>query len=607
MKAHASSAKAGGHGAGPHSPAHHAPGHPRPASHKWMVLSNTTLGMLAAAINSSILLISLPAVFRGIGLKALDPANIDYLLWAIIGYLIVTAVLVVAFGRLGDQFGRARMYNLGFAVFTAASIALALMPGNGNGAALYLILVRVVQGLGGALIMANSTAILTDAFPPHQRGLALGVNMIAAVGGQFVGLIIGGLLADTSWRLVFWINVPIGLVGTAWGFLKLRDHGARVSHRIDWAGNLSFAVGLVLVLTAITEGIQPYGGHVMAWTSPKVLGFFVVGVLALAAFFAIERRVAKPMFDFRLFRLRPFAYGNLASLASSVARGGLQFILIIWLQGIWLPLHGYSFEETPLWSAIFMLPLTVGLLAAAPFAGYWSDRVGARPFAVGGMLLGAASFGALMALPADFPYWLFALLIFLNGLGSGLFIAPNSTQIMNSVPPVERGQASGMRATTLNAGMVLSIGVFFSLMLVGLAASLPQSMEAALVAQHVAPDVARGVAQAPPVASLFAAFLGYNPMTELVPAAALHALPAASAAEITGTHFFPHLMAVPFMHGLKLAFSFSMALNLVACLASWLGGGKFVHDGEAAHGQGHGHGHGNGHAPAAGYGPRRTA
>jgi MFS family permease len=566
---------------------------PVPGVNKWMVLSNTTLGMLAAAINSSILLISLPAVFRGIGLNALDPANIDYLLWAIIGYLIVTAVLVVAFGRLGDQFGRARMYNLGFAIFTVASIALALMPGHGNGAAMYLILVRVFQGVGGALIMANSTAILTDAFPPHQRGLALGVNMIAAVGGQFLGLIIGGLLADTNWRLVFWINVPIGLIGTLWGFLKLRDHAARVSQRIDWAGNITFAAGLIMILTAITEGIQPYGHHVMAWTSPKVIGLFVGGCLSLVAFFFIERAVARPMFDFRLFRVRPFAYGNLASLASSIARGGLQFMLIIWLQGIWLPLHGYSFEETPLWSAIFMLPLTVGLLLAAPIAGYWSDHFGARPFAVGGMLLGAASFGALMALPPDFSYATFAFLIFLNGVGSGLFIAPNSTQIMNSVPPLERGQASGMRATTLNAGQVLSIGVFFSLMLAGLAASLPQSMETSLLAQNVPADVAAQVAGAPPVASLFAAFLGYNPMGELIPAQALHALPAANAATITGMHFFPGLMSLPFTHGLKLAFTFSLILNLIAALASWLGGGKFIHAGEhpAAHGK-------DKHAPA---------
>ncbi len=538
--------------------------------YKWVALSNTTLGMLAATINSSILLISLPAVFRGIGLKALDPANINYLLWAIIGYMIATAVLVVAFGRLGDQFGRARMYNLGFAIFTVASVALSLLPGHGDFAAIYLIVVRVVQGVGGALIMANSTAILTDAFPTHQRGLALGINVVAAIGGQFVGLLIGGLLADTNWRLVFWINVPFGLIGTAWAYWKLRDTQTRVQHKIDWTGNLTFGLGLVLILTAITYGIQPYGDQVMAWASPLVVTLFALGILSLAAFVVAERRAAQPMLDFNLFRIIPFAYGNLANLASAIARGGLPFMLIIWLQGIWLPLHGYSFEDTPLWSAIFMLPLTVGFLIAGPVAGYFSDHIGGRPFAVGGMVLGAASFVALMALPSDFSYKLFAALLFANGLGSGLFVAPNSTQIMNSVPAKERGQASGMRATTSNVGQVLSIGLFFSLMLAGLASTLPQSMESGLIAQHVPAAAARQVAATPPVASLFAAFLGYNPMGELIPPDVLHALPANSVAAITGKTFFPGLMSGPFKHGLVFAF-FSAILYLVAAAASWRG------------------------------------
>ena len=557
---------------GPQQPAPATAQPDRPDGYRWMVLSNTTLGMLAAAINSSILLISLPAVFRGIGLKALEPGNINYLLWAIIGYMIATAVLVVAFGRLGDQFGRARMYNLGFAVFTVASLALSLLPGQGDAAAVYLIVVRIVQGVGGALIMANSTALLTDAFPPHQRGLALGINVVAAIGGQFVGLLIGGLLADTNWRLVFWINVPFGLVGTVWAYWKLRDTPSRVSHRIDWAGNITFGLGLVLILTAITYGIQPYGDQVMAWTSPLVLVLFVLGFVSLAAFIAVERRAERPMLDFALFRNRPFAYGNLANLCSAVARGGLQFMLIIWLQGIWLPLHGYSFEDTPLWSAIFMLPLTLGFLVAGPVAGYFSDRIGGVPFSVGGMVLGAASFVVLMALEADFSYTTFALLLFANGLGSGLFVAPNSTQIMNAVPARERGQASGIRATTTNAGQVLSIGVFFSLMLAGLAATLPQSMEAGLLAEHVPAAIAHQVAATPPVASLFAAFLGYNPMGELIPANILHTLPPASAAALTGKEFFPRLMAGPFKHGLLYAFSVSALLYLVAGFASWLGG-----------------------------------
>ncbi|MDE1993287.1 MAG: MFS transporter [Rhizobiaceae bacterium] len=547
-------------------------------NYKWVVLSNTTLGMLAAAINSSILLISLPAVFRGIGLKALDPGNINYLLWAIIGYMISVAVLVVAFGRLGDQFGRVKMYNLGFAVFTASSVALSLLPGQGDFAAIYLITVRIIQGVGGALIMANSTAILTDVFPPHQRGLALGINVVAAIGGQFVGLLIGGLLADTNWRLVFWINVPFGLIGTIWAYWKLREIPNRVSHKIDWTGNITFGLGLILILTAITYGIQPYGDQVMAWLSPKVLILFGLGILSLLIFIVAERRIEKPMLDFHLFQIPAFAYGNIANLTSAIARGGLQFMLIIWLQGIWLPLHGYSFEETPLWSAIFMLPLTAGFLLGGPIAGYFSDRIGGMPFAIGGMLLGAASFVALMVLPSDFSYLLFATLLFGNGLGSGLFVAPNATQIMNSVPKRERGQASGMRATTTNAGQVLSIGLFFSLMLVGLAQELPQSMEAGLLAEHVPAEIAHQVAATPPVASLFAAFLGYNPMGELIPPTVLQSLPPESVAALTGKSFFPALMSAPFKHGLLYAFSFSAILYLLAALCSWRGGSDIVEE-----------------------------
>jgi MFS family permease len=540
--------------------------------HKWLVLSNTTLGVLAAFVNASIVLISLPAIFRGIGLHPLDPGNTNTLLWTIMGYMVVTSVLVVTFGRLADMFGRARIYNLGFAIFTIASILLSVMP-TGDTAAAYLVWMRILQGVGGAMITATSTAIIVDAFPPHQRGLALGVNTMAAIGGQFIGLILGGLLADLNWRLVFWVNVPIGIIGTVWGFWSLRD-GALPKKRgkLDWWGNLTFALGLVLFLIGVNDGIQPYGTSLMAWGSPKVLLELGVGIVFLIAFFFIEKRVKLPMFDFDLFRIRPFAAGISASFLTSIARGGLQFMLIIWLQGIWLPLHGYSFESTPLWAGIFMLPLTVGVLLIGPVAGILSDKYGPRSFAAGGMVLGAATFLGLMFLNADFDYYVFAALLFLNGVGSGLFSAPNGTQIMNAVPAAERGQASGVRATSMNAGQVLSIGVFFTLMIIGLALSLPGVMEARLVEQGLPQTVAAQVAAAPPVASLFAAFLGYNPMGELIPAAALHALPAAQAATITGKEFFPSLLSGPFMVGIKIAFSISLILYLLAAIASWLGG-----------------------------------
>lgn len=540
-------------------------------NHKWMVLSNTTLGMLAATINASIVLISLPAIFRGIGLRPLDPGNTNVLLWTIMGYMVVTSVLVVTFGKLGDMFGRAKVYNLGFLVFTLASIALSFMP-TGDGAAFYLVGLRIVQGIGGAMLTATATAILIDVFPTRQRGLALGINTMAAIAGQFIGLILGGLLADIDWRWIFWINVPVGLVGTIWAYVSMKDHVPTRHSKIDWWGNIAFAVGLVLLLIGVNDGIQPYHNDLMAWGSPQVLAELGFGLLFLAFFLFIETKAKSPMIDLKLFRIRPFSAGISANLMTSVARGGLQFMLIIWLQGIWLPLHGYSFESTPLWAGIFMIPLTLGVLIAGPVAGMLADRFGQRAFASFGMLLGAATFLGLMLLNADFEYPIFATLLFLNGVASGLFSAPNATQTMNAVPASERGQAAGIRATAMNAGQVLSIGIFFTLMIVGLSLSLPQSMQANLIAEGLSGDVAAHVASAPPVASLFAAFLGYNPMGELIPADALHALTAAQQAVITGKQFFPQLLAAPFMVGIKIAFTISLLLYLLAALASWLGG-----------------------------------
>jgi MFS family permease len=546
--------------------------------YKWVALSNTTLGMLVATINSSIVIISLPAIFRGIHLDPLRPGNVSYLLWMLMGYLVVSAVLVVAFGRLGDIYGRVRMYNAGFLVFTAASIALAFTPGVGSAAALELIALRIVQGVGGALLMANSMAILTDAFPVRERGMALGINQVAALAGSFLGLLIGGLLADTNWRAVFLVSVPFGIFGTVWGYLKLREGGQRVQGRIDWAGNLTFGIGLIAVLVGITYGIQPYGGHTMGWTSPLVLTLLLGGAALLGAFLVVERRSDDPLFHLDLFRIRAFSAGNLAGLLASVSRGGLQFMLIIWLQGIWLPLHGYSFASTPLWAGIYMIPLTLGFLVAGPVSGWLSDHHGARPFATGGMLLTAASFAALTLLPIDFPYWVFAVLLLANGIGSGLFAAPNTAGIMNAVPARQRGAASGMRATFQNAGFVLSIGLFFSLMIAGLAARLPPTLYDGLTANGVPSASAERIAHLPPVGSLFAAFLGYNPIRTLLGPAALEHLSPAQVANLTGTSFFPRLIAEPFQHGLAIVFLAALVMSLVAAAASWLRGGRYVHE-----------------------------
>ena len=557
----------------------------RPAGphYKWIALSNTTLGVLMATINASIMLIALPDIFRGIGVNPLLPGNTSLLLWLIMGYLVVTAVLVVSFGRLGDIYGRVRIYNLGFAVFSVFSILLSVTWLHGTAGALWLIAMRVLQGVGGAMLMANSSAILTDAFPTHQRGLALGLNQVAGIAGSFIGLVLGGLLAPVEWHMVFLISVPFGVFGTFWAYLKLREVGERHAARLDWWGNLTFAVGLISVLAGITYGIQPYGGHTMGWTNPYVIGAIAGGVAVLGAFCVIETRVEQPMFRLGLFRLRAFTAGNLANLLAGLGRGGLMFVLIIWLQGIYLPQHGYSFSSTPLWAGIFMVPLTVGFLVAGPVSGWLSDRFGARPFATGGMVVAAASFGLLEYLPVNFAYWEFALILLLNGIGMGLFASPNRAAIMNSLPARARGVGSGMSATFQNSAMVLSIGIFFSLIIAGLATSLPATLFHGLVHQGVPAHAAARVAALPPVSVLFASLLGYNPVQTLLGPVIAH-LPASHAAYLTGRTFFPALITPAFSRGLSVAFDFAIGACLVAAVASLLRGKRYIHEEQPAPG-----------------------
>jgi MFS family permease len=545
--------------------------------YKWIALSNTTLGMLMATINASIMLIALPDIFRGIGVNPLQPGNTSLLLWLIMGYLVVTAVLVVSFGRLGDMFGRVRMFNLGFALFAAFSILLSVTWMHGTAAAWWLICMRIMQGVGGAMLIANSSAILTDAFPHDERGLALGLNQVAGIGGSFIGLVLGGVLGPLDWRFVFLVSVPFGVLGTIWSYRKLQERGIRRPARLDWAGNLTFAAGLIAVLVGITYGIQPYGGHTMGWTSPLVLGLIGGGLAVLAIFCVIETKVAEPMFRLALFKIRPFTAGNMASLLAGLGRGGLMFTLIIWLQGIYLPIHGYGFSQTPLWAGIAMLPLTIGFLIAGPVSGWLSDRFGARPFATGGMVLAAASFALLEMLPVDFAYWQFAAILLLNGIGMGLFASPNRAGIMNSLPPERRGVGAGMSATFQNSAMVLSIGIFFTLIILGLASTLPAALSHGLIAQGVPPADAARVAALPPVSIMFAALLGYNPVQTLL-GPAISKLPASHAAYLTGHTFFPSVISASFSHGLAIAFDFAIVACLIAAGASLLRGKRYVHE-----------------------------
>jgi len=552
-------------------------------SYKWIALSNTTLAVLLATLDVSITIIAMPDIFRGIHLDPLQASNSFYLLWMILGYMIVGSVLIVSLGRLGDMFGRVRIYNLGFVVYTVASLLLTVDWLTGRAGADYLIVLRIFQGIGGACLMANAAAIITDAFPENQRGMALGINNIVGVSGMFIGLVLGGLLAPVNWRLVFLISVPVGLFGTVWAYLKLEELGEPRRRPIDWWGNLTFAVGLVCLMVAVTYGIRPYGSHATGWMSPRVIGLLAAGIGCLTTFVVIERHVSDPMFRLPLFRIRAFTFGTASTFLSAVARGGLMFMLIIWLQGIWLPQHGYDFSETPLWAGIYMLPLTIGMLLAGPTSGYLSDRFGARPFASGGMVGVALSFALLMLLPINFPYLLFALVLTFNGISMGMFASPNRAGVMNSLPRGDRGAGGGMNQTFQNSAQVVSIGVFFTLMIAGLAATLPGAISSGLEAHGIATSAARHAATLPPVSILFAAFLGYNPIQHLVGAHALNVLPAAQRAVLTGRSFFPHLISGPFRTGLHETFVFAIAACLLAAAASLMRGGRY-HYVEAAAG-----------------------
>ena len=553
------------------------PSTPASDHYKWIALSNTTLGVLLATLDASITLIAMPAIFRGIHLDPLAPANSFYLLWMILGFLVVSSVLIVSLGRLGDMYGRVRMYNLGFVIYTIASLLLTIDWMSGQSGALYLIVFRVVQGIGAAFLLANASAIIADAFPANQRGMALGINNIVAVSGMFIGLVLGGVLAPVDWRLVFLISVPVGLLGTVWAYLKLEERSKPRRAPVDWWGNISFALGLILIMVSVTYGIRPYGSSTTGWGSPRVIALLAIGVASLIAFAVIEGRVENPMFRLPLFRIRAFTFGTLSTFLSAVARGGLMFMLIIWLQGIWLPQHGVDFAETPLRAGIYMLPLTLGMLLVGPMSGFLSDRFGARPFTTGGMLGTALSFILLSLLPIDFPYPLFAAVLSLCGAAMGLFISPNRAAVMNSLPPEDRGAGGGMNQTFQNSAQVLSVGIFFTLMVLGLSSKLPHALASGLQAHGVSAAAARQVAHIPPVSILFAAFLGYNPIEHLAGAHVLTALSPANHAALTGRSFFPHLISGPFQTGLHEALLFAIVACLIAAAASLMRGGKYEH------------------------------
>jgi MFS family permease len=546
--------------------------------YKWVALSNTTIGVLMASVNGTIILISLPAIFRGISINPFSPTSFQFLLWILMGYSIVTAVLLVTFGRLSDIYGRTRLFNLGFLIFTIGSVLLFLTPGKGDTAALLLILFRIVQAIGGSFLFANSAAIITDSFPPSERGRAMGINQIASLAGSLVGLILGGILASYYWRYVFLVSVPFGVFGTAWSYWKLKENSVRRYEKIDVPGNVSFATGLTLILIGITYGLLPYGNSTMGWSNPWVIISIVTGFALLALFIWVETKVEQPMFKLHLFRNRAFTTGTLAGLIQSMGMGGVMFMVIILLQGIWLPLHGYSYSSVPFWAGVYTIPMMVGFVALGPISGALSDRMGARLLSTLGMIVGSGAFIALTLFPYDFSYPLFGLTLFVMGAGMGMFGAPNITAIMNSVHPADRGTASGMRATFQNTGQTASMAIFFTIVLFGLTSRLPSSFSGAL-ASAGAPVLIPVFNKIPPTSALFSAFLGYNPVQtiiSLLPASITSLVSPSSMSVLEGKYWFPKALAPAFMGSLRISFYIGAILFLVAATLSALRGKRYV-------------------------------
>jgi MFS family permease len=533
-----------------------------------------------ASIDSTVVLVSLPAIFRGINLNPLT--SFPYLLWILFGYMIVTATLLITCGRISDIYGRVRLYNLGFAVFAFGSVLLYLTPNTGTLGATELIVFRIIQAVGAAFLFSNSAAIITDAFPAQERGKALGINQIAALAGAFIGLVLGGTLATIDWRLVFLVSVPVGVFGTIWSYWKLKELGTiSRGEKVDVWGNLTFATGLTVFLIALTYGLLPYGSSPTGWSNPYVMAGLGFGAASLVTFPFIERKVKYPMLKLNLFRIRSFAAGIFASFLASIARGGVEITLSILLQAIWLPLHGISYVDTPFWAGIYLLPLSMGFVTMGPLSGTLSDKYGARGLSTLGMLITAGTFVGLALLPYNFSYLQFGFLIYAQGLGMGMFASPNLASIMNSVPAESRGTVGGTASTMRNTGMVASIAAFFAVIIVFLSKDLPSAFSSALIQAGVPSQSLHYFTSLSPTESLFAAFLGYNPMQSVLnglPQSVTATLNDGTIKTVTGLHWFPQAISGAFISSVQIAFYISALLCCLAAAASALRGKKYLHE-----------------------------
>jgi EmrB/QacA subfamily drug resistance transporter len=401
--------------------------------YKWWALSCTSLGMLLATVNSGTLVIALPDLEKALGVGLLT------LVWVILAFMIASTVLVLTFGRLSDLFGRKRAFVAGFVVFTAASLGAGFATGGTD-----LILWRIVQGIGGALLFANASALVTDAFPREQLGVAMGTNVMVGGVGLVLGPVLGGALVEISWHWVFWFNVPFGIAGSLWAAIVLRELvRPEVEHRFDWPGTVTFVVGL----TGLTYGISR--GGIVSWNDAHTIVALGLAAVLLPAFLVIERRAPSPMLDLTLFADRGFAAATGAAFLAGLSRFALTFVFVLYFQG--------ALGDDPILAGVKLAPLALGMLISSPLAGAYADRHGARALAASGMVVSAVGLIGMTTLGTGSSYWLTATWLLINGLGSGMFNSPNTAAMMGSVPAHRRGIAGGTRMMLQNTGSVLSI------------------------------------------------------------------------------------------------------------------------------------------------------
>jgi len=525
---------------------------------KWIALSNTSIAIFIAFANYNMIIIALPQIFNSLRFNPTAPDALGYLIWLILGYMIVTSSLVVTFGRISDLKGRAKLYSFGFLIFAISSGILSTVNGYGDSAVLEMIILRLLQGVGGGLLMVNSAAILTDYFPKNELGKALGLNQVSGLVGGVAGLIIGGVLSVINWRYIFLLDFVVGIIGTLWSFKSLRDVQKPIKQPLDIIGNVLFALGITLLLISVTYGLLPYGNQQLGWGNPFVITGLTISFLAIGIFVFVESKVKNPMFDLSLFKVRDFSVANFTNFIASMARQGILLMMLVLLQGIWLPLHGVPYSQTPFWAGLYLIPNMLGFAALGPISGILSDRYGSKVFTSLGLFVSALGFFLLSLLPYDFQLWQFFAISFLMGAGMGLFSSPNMADIMASVPVQKRGAASGMRASLQNTASAISVVLYFSVVITGMAVTLNSSIESALSSYGINLNV-----NLPAAVAIFSALLGYDPLSSLA-----SSLPTSVASHIDTPAFFVTAIAPSFMSGFRLMLNISAALLVLSGILS---------------------------------------